>query len=119
MAVKCCWCILNYGKEGHQRNQTEIRNYILCGYTRIALADISKNNETWKKGMVYKPFKWEHGGCTYRHYSIQFSERVENQVFAGVDEMILCLYYLYKKSPKKLYQLTRRVVLNSWSKWWI
>ena len=43
--------------------------------------------------------------CVTHHLELALKDALQGTIFDDVDEVLLCLYYLYENSPKKLWQL--------------
>lgn len=69
-------------------------------------ADGASVNRGEKKGVIKGRQPWViYVWCVAHPLELSLKDALQGTVFDDVDEVLLCLYYLYENSPKKLRQL--------------
>ena len=75
-------------------------------------ASVNSGKKEGVKTLLQEENEWiTFGWCVAHRLELALKDSLKGTGFADVDEMILNLYYLYKKSPKKLRQLKELVSL--------
>ena len=69
-------------------------------------ASVNRGEKDGIKAQLQRENKWlTFGWCVAHRLELALKDSLSGAPFAEIDELILRLYYLYKKSPKKLRQL--------------
>ena len=85
--------------------KVEGKPLLVGGATDGASVNVAEQNGM--KGKLQKELPWLHWVWCYAHrLELACKDAFSSQLFKDVDEMLLRLYYLYAKSPKKSRELT-------------